>query len=128
MHRIFLISVVALLMTALSISASVPADLSGTWSGRSVPGGDGFPVEHPTPASLIVTQNGSTITGIFTGGEVKAARIESVHLAEDGKITFWLRDSQNYLVTAQLTVSGDWMRGRITTSRGIVMNIALKKQ
>ena len=126
------LTAVALSIGALAAAAGVPTDISGTWTGRSMSAGDGFPVARPAPASLIVTRNGADITGgysgEYTGGEARSSRIEGLRLGEDGRITFWLRDSQNYLVTAHLAVSGDWIRGRMTTSTGRVMNIALKKQ
>jgi hypothetical protein len=119
----------ALLITAPALSAAdVPTALSGTWVGRHLSAGTGYPVDQPTPASLSIVQNGSTFTGTFTGEESRSARIESGRIDEDGKITFWLRDSQNYLFTAQLKVTGDWIRGRMTSSTGRVMNVALKKQ
>ena len=84
MNRTFLIFAILLVMTALSVAAGAPADLTGTWTGKNVSAGDGFPVERPAPASLTLTQNGSTFPGTFTGGEAKGAKIEGGHISEDG--------------------------------------------
>jgi hypothetical protein len=119
----------ALLVTAMRLpAADVPTDLSGTWVGRYMAAGDGARVERSAPANLSIVQSGSIITGTFTGEESRAVKIESGRIGENGKITFWLRDSQNFLFTAQLTASGGWIRGRITSSTGRLINVALKKQ
>jgi hypothetical protein len=128
MNRLILLLLTASLGFAGAIPSDLTAsDLTGTWVGKHLPAGNGFAADQPTDASLTLTRNGSIISGIFTGREAKASPIQSFTMGPGGNFTFWLHDSQNYLVTAQLAVSGDVMRGRMTTSTGIVMIVELRK-
>lgn len=118
-----------LLLSVLLVTATVSAaDLSGVWTGRQVAAGDGFPNGRTGAVQLTVAQKGPALDGVFTVAESKPVKIEAGRIGESGKITFWLRDAQNFLVTAQLTLDGEWLRGRLTSSTGRVMNVALRRE
>jgi hypothetical protein len=112
-----------LAMIMLAFAASLAAaDYSGIWSGtggiESVKYGS-----VPQTARMTLNQAGSTVTGTLQLGNAQVVTITSGTVS-GSTITF----AAGTAFTASLTQTGTQLSGKVTSSRGEVMDVVFTKQ
>ena len=109
---------VVLLVLAGSLAA---ADFSGVWTGK---GGLEDPKYGLVPNNVQMTlvQAGSSLSGTLKIGNGKILKITAGSVAGN-TLTFALANG-----TATLNVVGNQLQGRLTSSRGQIMDLAVTKK
>ena len=118
----------ALLLLCLSYFASA-ADLTGKWVGRSQLPADrqnGMPSAVFYGVILELAQNGNEVTGTYKDPHEPLARLQFGRVEND-KLILWFHNYRNVLLTGEFTLRDGWLTGRLTTSSGDLLRVALKK-
>ena len=102
------------------------ADFSGIWNGNgSVQ--DSKYGSLPTTMQMTLLQAGNSLTGTLKVNNAKPAKITS-GTVNASNATIVMVSPQGHQSTSQLTINGNQITGRVTTSTGKVYTVLLKKQ
>ncbi len=110
----------ALVMLALTVSLQASTDFSGIWNGK---GGyqDAKYGSVPATAQLTLLQSGSSIKGTLKIGNSKPIEITSGSVS-GSEITFVVKGG-----TGTLTQNGSKLQGKLTSSKGKILDIVFTK-
>ena len=88
------------------------ADVSGNWTGTLSPDG-----RDPTPAYLVLKQDGETVTGTAGAAEQGERLTIRNGTARDGVVTFEVETPGGHLMKFDLKEQGDELTGTVTRER-----------
>ena len=96
-------------ITAALLAALAIANVSGTWTGTLSPEG-----RDPSPAHLVLQQDGETVTGTAGATEQGERFVIRNGTARDGVVTFEVQTQGGDLMKFDLKAQGDELTGTIT--------------
>jgi len=103
---------VCFLLAVATAAIAMGADVTGKWTGTFVPeGGDS------QPAMLVLSQNGTAITGTAGPDESQQFPIQTGKIEGD-KVVVEISPTEGALYRIELVLDGDHLKGDITAKRG----------
>jgi len=105
-------TLVCSLLFALCAITALAADVSGKWSGTFTPDGG-----EPQPATMILKQSGSTLTGSGGPDESQQWPIEKGKV-EGNRVTGSVKSPDGAVYTIDVTLEGDHLKGSISADMG----------
>ena len=99
-----------MLAVVLTAFAALATDVTGTWTGTLTPEG-----REPTPAVLVLRQEGSTVTGTAGGSESEKHPISHGTIKDD-VVTFEVEAGESTM-KFELKLSGDDLSGAVVRER-----------